>query len=83
MGLYPDVQKKARAEIDAVVGQDRLPTYADVASMPYLQAMYLEVLRWNQVVPLGASSIKFHRLDDQMLNICCRRPTRSIGRRLL
>ena len=53
MGLYPEVQQKARAEIDAVVGHDRLPTYADFANMPYLNAMYLEILRWNQVVPLG------------------------------
>lgn len=54
MGLWPAVQRKAQVELDAVVGHDRLPTYADVAHMPYLNAVYLEVLRWNQVVPLGA-----------------------------
>ncbi|KAI0669064.1 cytochrome P450 [Trametes maxima] len=53
MALYPDVQKKAQAEIDASVGNERLPTYADVAQMPYLNALYLEVQRWNPVVPLG------------------------------
>ena len=53
MALYPDVQAKAKAEIDAVVGHDRFPTNTDFANMPYLNAMYLEILRWNQVVPLG------------------------------
>ncbi|KAI0363948.1 cytochrome P450 [Pilatotrama ljubarskyi] len=53
MGVYPSVQRKAQDELDAVVGPDRLPTYADLAQMPYLNALYLEVLRWNPVVPLG------------------------------
>lgn len=56
MGLWPSVQRKAQAELDAIVGHDRLPTYADIAQMPYLNALYLEILRWNQVVPLGMSS---------------------------
>ncbi|KAI1795415.1 cytochrome P450 [Ganoderma leucocontextum] len=55
MGLWPAVQKKAQEELDAVVGRDRLPTYADIARMPYLNAIYLETLRWNQVVPLGVA----------------------------
>lgn len=57
MGLWPAVQRKAQAELDAVVGHDRLPTFADVAQLPYLNAIYLEVLRWNQVVPLGQYSL--------------------------
>ncbi|PIL26201.1 cytochrome P450 [Ganoderma sinense ZZ0214-1] len=55
MGLWPAVQKKAQEELDAVVGHDRLPTYADIAQMPYLNAVYLETLRWNLVVPLGVA----------------------------
>ena len=54
MGLYPDVQKKARAEIDAVVGSDRLPTYEDQQSLPYIDAIVKEVLRWRPGIPLGA-----------------------------
>ncbi|KAG1883945.1 cytochrome P450 [Suillus subluteus] len=38
MMLFPDVQKKAQAEIDAVVGPDRLPSYADQGSLPYIEA---------------------------------------------
>ncbi|KAG1749707.1 cytochrome P450 [Suillus paluster] len=51
MTLYPDVQKKAQAEIDAVVGPDRLPSFADRESLPYTEALVKEVLRWNAVVP--------------------------------
>jgi cytochrome P450 len=32
---HPEVLKKAQQEIDAVVGQDRLPTFKDRASLPY------------------------------------------------
>ncbi|KAG1855193.1 cytochrome P450 [Suillus subalutaceus] len=53
MTLFPDVQKKAQAEIDAVVGPDRLPTFADRDSLPYAEALVKEVLRWNVVVPTG------------------------------
>ncbi|KAG0700053.1 cytochrome P450 [Suillus ampliporus] len=50
MTLFPEVQKKAQAEIDAVVGPDRLPTFADRASLPYIEALTKEILRWNVVV---------------------------------
>jgi len=32
---HPEAQKKAQAELDAVVGLDRLPTFADRPSLPY------------------------------------------------
>ena len=51
MELYPDVQERARAELDAVVGTDRLPTSADRESLPYLNALIAEVLRWHTVFP--------------------------------
>jgi cytochrome P450 len=53
MTLYPEVQRKAREEIDRVVGQDRLPNYKDRSSLPYIEAVLKEVLRWNPVAPLG------------------------------
>lgn len=53
MTLFHDVQKKAQAEIDAVIGPDRLPSFADRGSLPYTEALAKEVLRWNVVAPTG------------------------------
>ena len=53
MVLYPDVQKKAQAELDKVVGPNRLPDFTDLESMPYIQAVMLETLRWMPLVPFG------------------------------
>jgi hypothetical protein len=53
MALYPEVQKKAQAEIDAVVGPNRFPDFHDRPSLPYIDAVLKELSRWNLVVPLG------------------------------
>lgn len=53
MRLYPNVMKRAQAEIDDVVGRDRLPTFADRENLPYIRAIVKEVLRWRPVGPLG------------------------------
>ncbi len=51
---YPEVQEKAQAEIDRVVGGNRLPTFSDKDSLPYVFAIYKETLRWHTVVPQGS-----------------------------
>jgi len=53
MTLYPDVQTKAQAELDHVIGKERLPTFADRNNLPYVDALVKEVLRWSPVVPMG------------------------------
>lgn len=53
MVLYPDVQRRAQSELDAVLGQDRLPTFDDRPSLLFIDAIVLETLRWNVVTPLG------------------------------
>ena len=53
MALHPEVQKKAQAEIDAVVGHNRLPDFHDRPSLPYINAILKESSRWNLVAPLG------------------------------
>lgn len=55
MILYPDAQKKAQAEIDKVVGTNRLPDFRDRDSLSYVEAFYREVYRWHPAVPLGES----------------------------
>ena len=59
----PDVQKKAQAELMAVVGPVRLPEYEDEPSLPYICAVVKECLRWRSVGPLGVP----HRViqDDE------------------
>jgi cytochrome P450 len=53
MVLYPEVQAKAQAEIDQVVGKDRLPDFDDRPKLPYMDAIMRETLRWNPVFPFG------------------------------
>ncbi|KAG1739327.1 cytochrome P450 [Suillus lakei] len=55
MVLYPEVQARAQAEIDSITGEalERLPDWDDRASMPYVDAVIQETLRWFPVVPLG------------------------------
>ena len=55
--VYPEVQRKAQAEIDRVIGSDRFPTTADQPNLPYIDALVKEVLRWNPVVPLGKFAV--------------------------
>jgi len=51
--LSPHVQKRAQAELDLVVGRDRLPTFDDRPRLPYIAAICKEVVRWQMVAPLG------------------------------
>ncbi len=52
MAMSPEVQKKAQAELDTVIG-GRLPTFEDRPQLPYIQAIVQEAMRWQQVTPLG------------------------------
>ncbi|TFY77756.1 hypothetical protein EWM64_g6251 [Hericium alpestre] len=51
--LNPEVQIKAQAEIDRVVGRNRLPTFDDRPQLPYVEAVVREVRRWSQATPLS------------------------------
>ncbi|OCH88065.1 CyP450 monooxygenase [Obba rivulosa] len=53
MVLYPEVQKKAQAELEAVVGPSRLPEFSDRDALPYVNAIVMECMRWMPVIPLG------------------------------
>ena len=49
----PEVQERAQAEIDAVIGTHRLPNFDDRPNLPYVEAILLETLRLYAVAPLG------------------------------
>ena len=53
MVLYPEIQRKAHAEIDAIIGHDRLPIHSDEDLLPYVGAVVKEVLRRSRIAPLG------------------------------
>ena len=61
MAMHPSVQIKAHQELDMIVGTGRLPEFDDLDSMPFLDAVYMESLRWVPVVPMGVP----HRVMEE------------------
>lgn len=57
MAIYPEVQAKAQAELDAVVGLNRLPVVGDEGRLPYVESLIKELHRFNPIVPLIPHSI--------------------------
>ncbi|PBK67072.1 cytochrome P450 [Armillaria solidipes] len=53
MTMYPEVQAHAQAEIEEVIGTDRLPTLDDRGCLPFIGALIKEIIRWGPVAPLG------------------------------
>ena len=53
LSLYPDVLQRAQAELDDVVGGDRLPLFSDLGSLEYVCAIVKEALRWHQPLPIA------------------------------
>ena len=66
MVLFPNVQKKAQAEIDRVVGESRLPTMDDEPNLQYVRGCVKEALRWMPTTILGAVPHAVTQ-DDQYL----------------
>ena len=54
MSLHPQVMRRAQAELDEVIGRQRLPMLADRPRLPYLEAILKEALRWR---PIGAFGV--------------------------
>lgn len=52
IATHPSVQEKAQAEMDSILGSaERLPTFDDRKSTPYIEAIYREVLRLCPPLP--------------------------------
>ncbi|KAJ5857675.1 hypothetical protein N7455_008569 [Penicillium solitum] len=65
MMLFPDVQRKAQAEMDELFGKPALPSATDRERLPYVNAIVKEATRWLTVAPLGIP----HRTDqDDIIN---------------
>ena len=53
LALYPEVQAKAAAEIEAAVGNDSRVAFADRSKLPYVQALVHEIVRFSDIHPIG------------------------------
>ncbi|KAF9561003.1 cytochrome P450 [Agrocybe pediades] len=53
MALYPEVQTKIQAEIDRVIGNERLPTIDDKNYLPYVRSVIKETMRWRPALPMA------------------------------
>ncbi|KAJ8588499.1 cytochrome P450, partial [Rhizopogon salebrosus TDB-379] len=51
MILFPEVQEKVQAEIDSVGGL-KLPTFGDRDSLPCVEAIICETMRWHPPFPV-------------------------------
>ncbi|KAF4603113.1 hypothetical protein EYR38_003518 [Pleurotus pulmonarius] len=51
LACHPACQDKAQAEIDRVIGGERIPTLEDFDDLPYLRALIKEVHRFRPVLP--------------------------------
>ncbi|KAG0695265.1 cytochrome P450 [Suillus ampliporus] len=74
---FPEEQAKVQAELDAVIGRHRAPTFADQKSLPCLQAFISEVLRWRPPSPVGLA----HRTMKDVIweNYCIPEGTTVFG----
>nr|XP_036588384.1 cytochrome p450 monooxygenase [Colletotrichum truncatum]KAF6799757.1 cytochrome p450 monooxygenase [Colletotrichum truncatum] len=65
MVLHPEIQEKAQALIDRVVGHERLPDMSDRPSLQYIDHIVQEVYRWSPLAPLG---IPHKSLENDVYN---------------
>ncbi|EMD37925.1 hypothetical protein CERSUDRAFT_73707 [Gelatoporia subvermispora B] len=65
MTLFPEMQQKAQREIDTVIGTGQLPAASNRDRLPYVNAVGMEVLRWQPVSPLGAPR---RNMEDDIYN---------------
>lgn len=50
---HPSAMRKLQAELDAVIGTDRVVSESDVPNLPYLQAVVKETFRLHPTTPLN------------------------------
>nr|ASU87407.1 cinnamate-4-hydroxylase [Camellia sinensis] len=58
--IHPQVQKKLRQELDAVLGPGTQITEPDTYKLPYLQAVVKETLRLRMAIPLLVPHMNLH-----------------------
>ncbi|KAG1757058.1 cytochrome P450 [Suillus lakei] len=78
VACFPEEQAKVQAELDAVIGRHRAPTFADQESPPRLQAFISEAVRWRPPLPTGVLA---HRTTHDVIweNYCIPAGTTLFG----
>ena len=56
MALHPEKLRKAQAELDDVLGTERMPKISDKVNLPYVNAVIKETMRWHPALPLSTPS---------------------------
>lgn len=70
MMRFPEVQEKARKEVESIVGvADRLPVYEDLEKIPYVRCLMKELWRWRPPVALGHPHITTKELTYKGLRL--------------
>ncbi|KAF8877442.1 cytochrome P450, partial [Infundibulicybe gibba] len=59
--------REAQAELDATVGHDRLPAFADRDHLPYINAIVSETLRWNSRLTQFHPSAPHRAMEDGII----------------
>lgn len=54
---YPEIQRRAKEELDRVVGRDRLPGIEDEQNLPFCRAIIKEVERCHNPFWLGTPHV--------------------------
>ena len=81
LALHPEIQRKAHAEIDAIVGDDRSPVWEDIKQLRYINMILKEGQRWRPVAPLGfphalgqgESQLGVHTIQKEYTHFCINR----------
>ncbi|KAG2350125.1 cytochrome P450, partial [Suillus weaverae] len=71
---FPEEQAKVQAELDAVIGREQAPTFADKQYLPRLEAFISEALRWR---PLASEGFPHRTTEDE--NYCIPAGTTVFG----
>jgi len=64
VATLPDAQRRIQAEIDSVIGRNRMPEWPDQKNMPYTEAFITEVNRWRTITPLNI--LKYTLTDTEV-----------------
>merc|ERR1712066_226554 len=57
MVRYPQVQARIQEELDRVIGRNRNPSLKDRLSLPYIEAVIMEVQRCANIIPTGVQHV--------------------------